>query len=63
MAKIYPYEVFKIKKEIQSLELDLQEMLTNSYVSWMDRYRIDQTRKRIVELKIELKAILIDDQQ
>jgi hypothetical protein len=63
MAKIYPYEVFKIKREIQSLELDLQQMLTNSYLSWVDRYRVDQTRKRIVELKIELKAILIDDPQ
>jgi len=63
MAKIYPYEVFKIKREIQSLELDLQQMLSDNYVSWMDRYRIDQTRKRIVELKIELKAILIDDKQ
>jgi hypothetical protein len=63
MAKIYPYEVFKIKREIQSLELDLQQMLTNSYLSWVDRYRVDQTKKRIVELKIELKAILIDDPQ
>jgi len=63
MAKIYPYEVFKIKREIQSLELDLHQMLANNhYISWMDRYRIDQTRKRIVELKIKLNAIVINDE-
>lgn len=63
MAKIYPYEIFKIKREIQSLEVNLHEMLANRYMSWMDRYQIDQIKKRIIELNVELKAIMTDEQK